>query len=93
MIDLVVETAEPTTCDAIHATVREATSGELRGILDYSEEPIVSSDIVGDPHSSILAADLTQVMGENLAKVVCWSDNEWGHACRCVDLIEKVARL
>jgi glyceraldehyde 3-phosphate dehydrogenase len=66
---------------------------DLRGILQYTEDPIVSSDIIGNPYSSIFSADWTQVMGGNLLKVVSWYDNEWGYSCRSADLIERLAKL
>ena len=61
--------------------------------MDYTEDPIVSSDIIGDPHSSIFAADFTMVMDGNLLKVVSWYDNEWGYSARTADLIAKIAKL
>ena len=65
----------------------------MKGILKYTEDPIVLSDIVGDPHSSIFAGPWTSVVGDNLLKVISWYDNEWGYSCRSVDLIEKIAAL
>ena len=73
------------TVDEINAAVKAAAEGPLAGILRYTEEPIVSSDIVGDPHSSVFDSALTMVMGRQ-AKVVSWYDNEWGFANRMVDL-------
>ena len=70
-----------------------AAEGPLKGILEYTEDPIVSSDIIGDPHSSIFAADFTEVIGGNLLKVVSWYDNEWGYSCRTVDLIARVGKM
>ena len=70
-----------------------ASQGSLRGILDYSTAPIVSSDIVGSTYSSIFDAPLTQVIGGSLAKVICWYDNEWGYSSRMEDLIVRVARM
>jgi glyceraldehyde 3-phosphate dehydrogenase len=93
VVDLTVETAKPVTKDAVNAAMREAADGELKGILKYTEDPIVSSDVIGDPHSSVFAADFTQVMADTRLKVVSWYDNEWGYSCRSVDLIEKIARL
>ncbi len=63
----------------------------MKGILEYCEEPIVSIDVVGNPHSSVFDALSTNVIGGNQAKVVAWYDNEWGYSCRVVDLIEKIA--
>jgi len=92
-VDLTVETAKPVTADAVNAAIREAAEGELAGILAYTEDPIVLTDIVGDPHSSIFAPDWTKVVGDNMLKVLSWYDNEWGYSCRSVDLIEKMAKL
>ena len=77
----------------VNAAMKKAAEGPLKGILCYTEDPLVSSDIIGDPHSSIFAADLTDVMDGNLLKVISWYDNEWGYSCRTVDLIAKIAKL
>ena len=74
-------------------TIKEAAAGRLQGILCYTEDPIVSSDVIGDPHSSIFAADFTQIIDGNLLKVVSWYDNEWGYSCRTVDLVERLGQL
>ncbi|MBN2024442.1 MAG: type I glyceraldehyde-3-phosphate dehydrogenase [Pirellulales bacterium] len=92
-VDLVVETAKPVTKDAVNAAMREAAEGPLKGILAYCEDPIVVTDVIGDPHSSIFVPDWTMVVGDNLLKVISWYDNEWGYSCRSVDLIEKIAKL
>jgi len=92
-VDLTVETAQPVTADAVNAAIREAAAGPLKGILAYTEDPIVSTDIIGDAHSSIFAADWTKVVGDNMLKVLSWYDNEWGYSCRSVDLIEKMAKM
>ena len=76
--------------DEINAVMKAAAeSAPLKGYLAYTEDPIVSTDIIGDPHSSIFAAPFTQVLDGNLVKVVSWYDNEWGYSCRTVDLIAK----
>ena len=93
VIDLVVETAKPVTADAVNAAVKEAAEGPLKGILAYCTDPIVSTDIIGDPHSSIFVPDWTMVVGDNMLKVISWYDNEWGYSCRSVDLIEKIANI
>ena len=69
---------------------QRADRGGLEGILLYSEQPLVSSDIVKDPHSSIFDSQLTAVLQGNLVKIVTWYDNEWGYSNRCVDLAQKV---
>jgi glyceraldehyde 3-phosphate dehydrogenase len=75
--------------------MKAAAEGPLKGILCYTEDPIVSSDIIDDPHSSIFAADFTQVLGDKgkLVKVVSWYDNEWGYSCRTADLCSRLAKL
>ncbi len=93
VVDLVCEMAKPVTADAVNAAVKEASQGRLKGILKYTEDPIVSSDVIGDPHSSVFVGPWTQVIGDNLLKVVSWYDNEWAYSCRSVDLIERVARM
>jgi glyceraldehyde 3-phosphate dehydrogenase len=92
-VDLTVETARPVTADAVNAAIREAAEGPLKGILKYTEDPIVSSDIIGDPHSSIFVGPWTTVIGDTMLKVLSWYDNEWGYSCRSVDLIEKIAKM
>ncbi|HLA85345.1 MAG TPA: type I glyceraldehyde-3-phosphate dehydrogenase [Thermoguttaceae bacterium] len=93
VVDLVVETAKPVTKDAVNAAMKQAAEGPLKGILDYCEDPIVVTDIIGDPHSSIFVPDWTMVVGDTMLKVISWYDNEWGYSCRSVDLIEKLAKL
>lgn len=87
IVDLAVRTEKPVTRDAIHEAMKKAaSSGSLKDILYYVEEPLVSSDFIGHPGSSIFDATLTQVQGDRLAKVFSWYDNEWGFANRMVDL-------
>jgi glyceraldehyde 3-phosphate dehydrogenase len=90
-VDLVFTTADPLTPDQINAALKAAAEGPLKGILDYTEDAIVSTDIVGDPHSSIVDAQSTMVIGDGrMAKVIAWYDNEWGYSNRCVELAGKV---
>ena len=93
VVDLTAVMKRDVTAKEVNAAVKAAAEGKLKGILEYTEDPIVSSDIIGDPHSSIFAADFTQVIGGNLLKVVSWYDNEWGYSCRTVDLISRVGKL
>jgi glyceraldehyde 3-phosphate dehydrogenase len=93
VVDLTVELERETTPEAINEAVRKAALGPLRGIIEYSEAPIVSSDIVGNTHSCIFDAPLTQVIGGGLAKVIGWYDNEWGYSARVEDLLVRVARM
>ena len=83
-------TKKDVTKEEVNAAMKAAAEGPLKGILGYTEDPIVSTDIIGDPHSSIFAADFTQVIGGNLLKVLSWYDNEWGYSCRTVDLVFRV---
>ncbi|NOU27712.1 MAG: type I glyceraldehyde-3-phosphate dehydrogenase [Polyangiaceae bacterium] len=91
VVDLTFETEKPVTKDAIHAAMKAAADGPLKGILGYTEELLVSSDYIGDPRSSIFDATLTQVMGDRFVKIMSWYDNEWGFSCRMIDLCELVA--
>jgi glyceraldehyde 3-phosphate dehydrogenase len=91
VVDLVFSTAEPVTPEQVNAAVKAAAEGPLKGILSYTEDPIVSTDIVGDPHSSIFDASLTMAIGDGrMIKAVSWYDNEWGYSNRCVELAGKV---
>jgi glyceraldehyde 3-phosphate dehydrogenase len=87
VVDLVVRLASKATRDEINAAVKQAADGPLKSVVEYSEEPLVSSDIIGNPHSSIFDARSTKAVGDGFAKVVSWYDNEWGYAMRIVDLI------
>ncbi|MGK2867782.1 MAG: type I glyceraldehyde-3-phosphate dehydrogenase [Mycobacterium sp.] len=89
--DLTVELAKAGTADEINAALKAASEGKLKGILKYYDAPIVSSDIVTDPHSSIFDSGLTKVI-DNQAKVVSWYDNEWGYSNRLVDLVALVGK-
>ena len=88
VVDLVAVTSKPTTAEEVNAAMKEAAGGELKGILDYTEDPVVSTDMMGNPASSIVDAQMTKVLDGNLVKVIAWYDNEWGYSLRVVDLIE-----
>ncbi len=90
VVDLVAELKEDVTVEKVNAAMKEAAEGELKGILAYTEDPIVSIDVVGDNHSSIFDALSTMVMQGNMVKVLSWYDNEWGYSNRVVDSIEKM---
>jgi len=92
-VDLVVELDRDVTVEEVNAAVRAAAEGPMAGILEYVEDPIVSTDIIGNPHSSIFDAGGTQVLGGNLVKVMSWYDNEWGYSNRVVDLAERLAEV
>jgi glyceraldehyde 3-phosphate dehydrogenase len=91
VVDLSVDLGRATTVEEINAAFEEAASGTMKGVLAVSHEPLVSSDFKNDPHSSIVDAPLTAMLGDRSAKVVSWYDNEWGFSCRMVDLITYVA--
>jgi glyceraldehyde 3-phosphate dehydrogenase len=88
VVDLTVFTERPTTSVAINAAMRAAAEGPMKGILEYTEEELVSADFRGNPHSAIVDAEYTRVVGQNCVKVLAWYDNEWGYSCRCRDLIK-----
>jgi len=91
LVDLTVEVERPTTVEEVNAIFRErADTGSLAGVLRYSEEPLVSSDVVGSTYSSIFDAGLTTVVDGTQVKVVAWYDNEWGYATRVLDLVQRV---
>ncbi|MDQ2710676.1 MAG: type I glyceraldehyde-3-phosphate dehydrogenase [Acidobacteriota bacterium] len=87
VVDLVAVLKKDTTTEAVNAALKQAAEGPLKGILAYTEDPVVSTDMLHNSNSSIVDADLTKVLGGNLAKVVSWYDNEWGYSSRVVDLI------
>jgi glyceraldehyde-3-phosphate dehydrogenase (NAD(P)) len=92
MVDLVAQVEKPTFAEEVNSTLKEAAEGSLKGILEYSDLPLVSSDYQGHDASSIVDASLTLVMGNDLVKVMAWYDNEWGYSQRVLDLAELVAR-
>ncbi len=92
LVDLVVELDKEASADQINAAMKKASEGELKGILGYTDEPIVSSDIIKDQHSSIFDSLSTMVKGTTV-KVVSWYDNEWGYSVRTVDIMEKLAKM
>ncbi len=92
IVDFVAETQKPVTLEALKAALKAAADGPMKGILGYSEEPLVSMDFKGDPRSSIIDADSLMVVGDNMVKVVTWYDNEWGYSVRTVDLAVMMAK-
>ena len=90
--DFVAEVEKSTTAEEVNAALKAAAEGSMKGILGYSEEPLVLQDYVGDPRSSIVDAEMTKVMDGNMVKVLAWYDNEWGYACRTADLAAIVAK-
>jgi glyceraldehyde 3-phosphate dehydrogenase len=92
VVDLNVLLDKQTTGEEVNAAFKEAANGALKGILQYVEEPLVSMDFRGNPHSSIVDAPYTKVIDGNFLKVLAWYDNEWGYSCRCIDLARMVAQ-
>ncbi len=93
MIDFVVDLKRTVTVQEVNAALKKAAEGPLKGILEYSDDPLVSSDIIGNPASSIVDGQSTMVMDGNMVKVVAWYDNEWGYSNRLADLAAKVAHM
>jgi glyceraldehyde 3-phosphate dehydrogenase len=91
LVDLTFETEKTVTKDAIHTAMKAASEGAMKGILEYVDIPLVSSDFIGDPYSSIFDATMTQVRGDKFAKIFSWYDNEWGFSNRMVELSQLVA--
>jgi glyceraldehyde 3-phosphate dehydrogenase len=91
MVDLTCELSRSVTKEEIHAAMKEAADGPMKGILEYLDEPLVSCDIIGNPHSSIYDSLMTKVVGGNLIKIIAWYDNEAGYSARLADLIERIA--
>jgi glyceraldehyde 3-phosphate dehydrogenase len=91
LVDLTFESTRALSKDAIHAAMKAASEGPMKGILGYTTEELVSSDYIGDPRSSIFDATITQVMGDKFAKVFSWYDNEWGFSNRMIELAQLVA--
>ena len=91
VVDLVAVLAKDATAEELNGALKAAAEGELKGILGYTEDPVVSTDMLHNPNSSIVDSAMTKVLGGNLAKVVAWYDNEWGYSCRIVDLVKFMA--
>jgi len=91
IVDFTFETEKKTSAEEINAALKKAAEGPMKGIIEYSEEELVSQDIVGNPHSSIIDSKLTMQLDETLFKTFAWYDNEWGYSCRTVDLLKLIA--
>jgi len=91
--DLTVIVGKKTSIEEVNGAVRTAASGSMKGIIEYVTDPIVSSDVIHNPHSSIFDSNNTLVMDGDMVKVTMWYDNEWGYSCRTADLVEKMAAL
>ena len=93
LVDLVFTSTKDLSAEAINSAVRKASAGELKGVLSCFDLPLVSGDLIGNPHSSIVDLEQTITMGPRMAKVLTWYDNEWGFSCRLVDLTKLVGKL
>lgn len=91
VVDIVCTTKKPVTVESVNKALKEAANGPLKNILGYTEEPLVSIDFLGDPHSSYVDAQMTMVTGTNMVKVISWYDNEWGYSNRLIELCQMVA--
>ena len=90
VVDLTFESERATSVDEVNAAFKAAADGPLKGILEYTEDPLVSTDIIGNPHCSIVDGLLTAVLDGTLVKVVAWYDNEWGYSNRLVDVVQRL---
>jgi glyceraldehyde 3-phosphate dehydrogenase len=92
LIDLVAVVKKETTAEEVNAALKAAAEGKLKGIIEYTEEPLVSVDFMSNPHSAIVDALSTKVIEKNLVKVMAWYDNEWAYSCRLVDLVKYIMK-
>jgi glyceraldehyde-3-phosphate dehydrogenase (NAD(P)) len=92
VVDMVLEMSRDTSKEEVNAVLKASSENGMKGIIKYSDLPLVSSDHAGTDESTIVDSDLTLVMGGNMVKVICWYDNEWGYSQRVVDLAEIVAK-
>src|SRR5258708_439590 len=92
LVDFVADIEKPATKDSLMAAFREAANGRMKNILAVSDEPLVSMDFKGNPHSSVVDAEFTMVINETMIKVMTWYDNEWGYSCRCADLMNLMGK-
>lgn len=90
LVELVVETEREATVESINAAMKRAAENELKGIMDYSEEPLVSTDVIGEPYSVVFDSGMTMVLPGGMVKISGWYDNEYGYTCRVVDLVDRI---
>ena len=88
--DLVVIVQKDVTIESVNAAFKAAADGPMKGILEYTEDELVSSDIIGNPHSCVFDAKSTMLMGPRMVKILGWYDNEWAYSVRCVDLLARM---
>ncbi|HSP62376.1 MAG TPA: hypothetical protein VLQ90_05270 [Pyrinomonadaceae bacterium] len=91
LVDVVIDVEKETSTEEVNKALKDAANGELKGILAFSEEPLVSADFKGNSNSSIVDAEYTKVIGGRMLKILSWYDNEWGYSCRVRDLIKYIA--
>jgi glyceraldehyde 3-phosphate dehydrogenase len=92
LVDVVIDVDKETNSEEVNQALKDAANEELRGILAFSEEPLVSSDFRQNPNSSIVDAEYTKVIGGHMIKILSWYDNEWGYSCRVRDLVKYIAQ-
>jgi glyceraldehyde 3-phosphate dehydrogenase len=90
IVELILETEKPASIEEINAAMKKASSSSLKGIMEYSEDPLVSADIIGSPYSVVFDSKLTMVLETGMVKISGWYDNEYGYTCRVVDLVQKL---
>jgi glyceraldehyde 3-phosphate dehydrogenase len=93
MVDLVVDLQKEVTVDDVHGAMRKYADGPMKGVLEYCEDPVVSVDIIGNPHSSIYDSQATMLCGKSMVKIIAWYDNEYGYSCRMVELLMRMAEM
>jgi glyceraldehyde 3-phosphate dehydrogenase len=93
IVDLVSVMSRPVTVEGVNEAIRKAASGPMQSIIEYTDEPIVSSDVIGNSHSAVFDSAMTRVVGERYLKTLTWYDNEWGYSCRVVDLLRKMVAI
>ncbi len=91
LVDLVADLEKDVSVESVNSAMQKAAEGPMKGVLQYTEEPIVSVDVIGNPHSSIFDALSTMITGGNMVKVFSWYDNEWGFSCRMIDMLKRMA--
>ncbi|MDE2993945.1 MAG: type I glyceraldehyde-3-phosphate dehydrogenase, partial [Chloroflexota bacterium] len=91
IVEFIATVERPTATDEVNDALRAAAAGRMEGVLDVTDAPLVSMDLKGNTHSSIVDSQLTMVMGDDLVKVAAWYDNEWGYACRVADVTNLIA--
>jgi glyceraldehyde 3-phosphate dehydrogenase len=93
IVDLITLMTKPVTVEQVNEAIRKAAEGPMKSIIEYTDEPIVSSDVIGNSHSAIFDASMTRVVGGTYLKTLTWYDNEWGYSCRVVDLMRRMHNL